>query len=321
MATVQVRPFRRSDRDQLTRLVNRHVAAVMPGASVSVNTVLSQLEREPSEFIVDPWVTERITLVAEQNGSLVAAALLHRFGCDSEIPNSYQDRGEIRWFVFWPMAPDGNPFWQDGHEAADVLMDACIAHFDAWSVKHQSADGTLPHPGVYGVPAQWPHIEDLYQRHGFRYDADAGSHTEIVLMLDLDRFAADPRGDAWRTVTPANIELRRLLGINGTRFEARSEGDVVGLIELEQLDVAERHRRNQGLADIGNLHVAEPHRRQGIGRRLLVEAADWLRLGGVDRLLAYLNPADDDGGGELAFLSSMGFVEITVTRRGWSRDL
>jgi hypothetical protein len=38
------------------------VAAVVPGVSVSVNTVLSQLEHEPGEFIVDPWIAERKTL-------------------------------------------------------------------------------------------------------------------------------------------------------------------------------------------------------------------------------------------------------------------
>jgi hypothetical protein len=39
----------------------------VPGLGASVATVLSQLEREPGEFIVDPWVTERVTLVAEQH--------------------------------------------------------------------------------------------------------------------------------------------------------------------------------------------------------------------------------------------------------------
>jgi hypothetical protein len=40
-----VRPFRRGDRDQPTRLVNAHAQAVVPGMSASVNTVLSSLER------------------------------------------------------------------------------------------------------------------------------------------------------------------------------------------------------------------------------------------------------------------------------------
>ena len=63
MSSVRVRPFRRSDRDQLTQLVNAHAGAVVPGMSVSVNTVLSSLERRPGEFIEDPWVSERVTLV------------------------------------------------------------------------------------------------------------------------------------------------------------------------------------------------------------------------------------------------------------------
>ncbi len=60
-----VRRFDRRDRDQLTELMNLHVAAVIPGVVLSVNTVLSQLEREPGESIVDPWVAERYCLVAE----------------------------------------------------------------------------------------------------------------------------------------------------------------------------------------------------------------------------------------------------------------
>jgi hypothetical protein len=55
MESVQVRPFHRRDRQQLTDLVNADAAAVVPGMGVSVSTVLSELERQPGEFIVDPW--------------------------------------------------------------------------------------------------------------------------------------------------------------------------------------------------------------------------------------------------------------------------
>ena len=63
MSAVQVRPFRRDDRDQLTRLVNAHAEAVVPGMSASVNAVLSSLERQSGEFVEDPWVSDRLTLV------------------------------------------------------------------------------------------------------------------------------------------------------------------------------------------------------------------------------------------------------------------
>src|SRR5919198_831743 len=109
MSSVQVRPFRRDDREQLTKLVNAHVQAVVPGASVSVNTVLSQLERAPGEFIVDPWVAERVTLVAEQRRRVVAAAHLLRYRAGEDVGESYRDAGEIGWLLYWPQAT----YWPD----------------------------------------------------------------------------------------------------------------------------------------------------------------------------------------------------------------
>lgn len=139
MSSIEVRPFRRSDREQVTALVNAHVAAVIPGVSVSVNTVLSRLEREPGEFIVDPWVSERATFV--------------------------------------------------------------------------------------------------------------------------------------------------------------------GYIEVETLADAGRLARNTGWADIGNLHVGEPHRRRGVATWLVGQAADWLRLARVDRVLDYAWPEQEDC---TAFLAKVG---------------
>ena len=46
MSAIQVRSFRRADRDQLTRLVNAHAEAVVPGMSTSVNAVLGLGFRE-----------------------------------------------------------------------------------------------------------------------------------------------------------------------------------------------------------------------------------------------------------------------------------
>jgi hypothetical protein len=62
MPSIEVRRFARSDRDQVTALVNAHIGAVLPNVSVSVQGLLSRLEREPGEFIVDRWVAERIAL-------------------------------------------------------------------------------------------------------------------------------------------------------------------------------------------------------------------------------------------------------------------
>src|ERR1700759_440023 len=117
MSDVQVRPFRRIDRDQLTQLVNAHAEAVVPGMSASVNTVLSSLERRPGEFIEDPWVSERVTLVAEQAGRVAAAAHLLRYFPDERAGPSFRAAGETRWLLFWPQAPAGNSYWPDATAA------------------------------------------------------------------------------------------------------------------------------------------------------------------------------------------------------------
>src|SRR5580693_2007751 len=53
---IDIRPFHRRDREQLTSLVNAHAAAVVPGLSISVAAVMSDLEHQPDEFIIGPWV-------------------------------------------------------------------------------------------------------------------------------------------------------------------------------------------------------------------------------------------------------------------------
>jgi GNAT superfamily N-acetyltransferase len=69
-----------------------------------------------------------------------------------------------------------------------------------------------------------------------------------------------------------------------------------------------------GLADIGNLWVEDSHRRRGIATWLVAAAADWLGLAGVDRILGYAWPEEEVG---TAFLATVGFRELTRTKRGW----
>ena len=73
--------------------------------------------------------------------------------------------------------------------------------------------------------------------------------------------------------------------------------DVIGYIEVETFDEGERLTRTAGWADVGNLRVSEPYRRRGVGSWLLGQAADWLRLARVDRLLDYAWLEGTDPGG------------------------
>jgi GNAT superfamily N-acetyltransferase len=316
MSSIEVRPFRRSDRDQLTELVNAHAAAVVPGMSVSVGTVLSALERQPGEFIEDPWVAERVTLVADQQDRIAAAAHLLRYFPDERAGIAARDVGEIHWLLFWPEAPAGNPCWLDAAEAAGALLAACIGQLEGWGVTRQQAGGELPVRGVYGVPEQWPHIRALYQRAGF---AHAG-HTEIVYLARVD----DLRRPA--AVPVEGLAVRRSAGMNGTRLSAILGEDVIGYIEVETSGAGERLARHGGWADVGNLRVTEPYRRRGVASWLLGQAADWLRPADVDRLLDYAWLEGTDPGGldyasYRAFLPAVGFRELTRTQRGWTRTL
>ena len=308
MSAIQVRPFRCSDRDQLTELVNAHAAAVVPGLGVSVSALLSDLERRPGEAIVDPWVSERMTLVAEQLGRVVAAAHLLRYFADERAGQAYRGSGEIHWLVFWPVAPAGNPCWPDATEAARQLIAACLAQLGKWQVTRQHAGGELPVRGVYGVPEQWPHISALYQQAGFTHTGD----TELVYLAVVDELT--------QTGGPplAGLTIRRSVGMNGTRLAAVRDADVLGYVEVEVFDDGERLPRRGGWADVGNLCVAEPYRRRGVATWLLGQAAGWLRLAQVSRLLDYASPAEAEGGYR-AFLAAAGFHQLTSTRRGWTR--
>jgi GNAT superfamily N-acetyltransferase len=299
MPALTVRPFRRDDRDQLTDLINAHVAAVVPGVSVSVNTVLSDLERQPGEFITDPWVSERVTLVAEQRRYVVAAAHLLRYRADAEVGESYRDAGEIDWFVCHPPAS----FWPDANEAADLLMSACLAQLARWNVRVRYADGALPAPVVYGLPRNWPHIRAVYARAGFRHVG----HTEVILIARVADLPAHEPGPG--------VTFERTLGECGTRFTAYADGHALGFVEVDMtLSRPERHVRAANLADIGNLHIDPAQYGRGLEHRLLAQAADWLRLCGVDRLFAYEAETDRTA---IDHISAAGFRELTRTDRGW----
>jgi ribosomal protein S18 acetylase RimI-like enzyme len=314
MSSATVRPFRRSDRDQLTQLVNAHAQAVVPGMGVSVAAVLSSLERRPGEFIEDPWVSERTTLVAEQRQRVVAAAHLLRYFADKRAGQAARDVGSIEWFLFWPEAPDANPYWPDAGNAADALLAACLRQLDRWGVWRAEAGGELPVPGVYGVPEQWPHIAASYERAGFAHTG----HTEVVYLARVADLTRPPEPPI------AGLTVRRTVGMNGCRLSAVRGADVIGYVEVETLDAGERLSRHSGWADVGNLTVAAGYRRRGVGTWLLAQAADWLELAQVDRLLDYAWLDGTDPGGldyadYRAFLPAVGFRELTRTRRGWTR--
>src|SRR5262245_14066596 len=211
MPPIEIRPFRRDDREQLTGLVNMHVAAVIPGVVLSVNAVMSQLEREPGEAIVDPWVVERTTLVAVERSAIAGAAHLHRYGDWEEVGPGFRNAGAIHWLLFG----HGHP------EVGDALMAECLAVLEGWNVRIQHAGGELPCLATYGVPATWPHIRELYVRSGFVNVEDTTPY-ETIHVIEVEELP-----DA--TAAPvAGLTAARSLGVFGARFSALLNGAVVG---------------------------------------------------------------------------------------------
>ncbi|MBV9899313.1 MAG: GNAT family N-acetyltransferase [Chloroflexi bacterium] len=48
------------------------------------------------------------------------------------------------------------------------------------------------------------------------------------------------------------------------------------------------------MADLGSVHVVERYRRRGLGTWLVREAAEWLKLARLERLLAYARPDESE---------------------------
>jgi GNAT superfamily N-acetyltransferase len=293
---ITVRPFQRADREQLTELVNAHIGAVVPGWAVSVSAVMSQLEREPGEFVVDPWVAERAALVAVQRDAVVAGAYLKRFRSDDDVGRDFVNAGSIEWLVFWPHL--GEP--------GAALMDACLAQLDAWGVATRYADGSLPSPATYGVPTSWPHVQALYQRAGFR----PSGTVEIIVAAELDDLPAphDP--------PLPGLAVRREVGFSSTRFVAALGDQDIAYMHVA-LDMTKGGvlSRLAGWAEVWELTVEEPYRRQGVATWLVGEVTRWLRLGRVDRIIDQAWPSETD---RLGFFAATGFHELARTERGWS---
>lgn len=295
----RARLFRRDDRDQLTDLVNTHLSSVIPGARVSVNAVLSSLERQPDEYIVDPWVVECTTIVVEQDERIVAAAHLQRFAEHPRVSDDYRGAGLIQWALSVPGGDGGDP-------AAEMLMRACLAQLRAWVVTTAYADGQLPFPGVYGIPASWPHVRRSLVWAGFSHDGP----TELVLLAATSGLVAiaDPQA-------ASDVASTRELGADGIRFTAARDGETVGYVEVDlTANRAERHSAGPRIAELSDWEAADAD----VLVRLFVDVREWLALSDVARLIAAVDPADAD---ECEQLFALGFRELTSTTRGWRRQL
>lgn len=110
------------------------------------------------------------------------------------------------------------------------------------------------------VPADWPAIADLHLR------SWRSAYQGILTTHYLDVEAPRDREALWRELLGSG-----LIGGTGT-FVATCEEMVAGFVRIE-LDA---ERSAQWGPRIENLHADPRHKGQGIGRALLVRAAEWV---------------------------------------------
>lgn len=297
----EVRPFSRQDRDQLLSLANHHIATALPGGAIPAAALLAQMERDSGEYVIDPWVLERCTVVGLDRDRVVAAAHLKRYGTDDRVSADYSDAGDIDWIICWPNHLD----------AGGLVLEAALDQLRRWDVRIWYADGSLPCLGVYGISDSWPHVRALVTEAGFD---DRDGHVEVTFAGDLDD--VPPAGSAPVT----GLLVRRVLGTLGTTFEAVVGEDVVGMFEVEDdYTRGGSVMKLDGWADVGNHQVREDVQGQGIGSWLFRHGCAWLRRGGSRRLLAYAME-DENLPGLERYYARHGLARINRTRRGWRQS-
>ncbi|WJJ14483.1 hypothetical protein P9990_25140 (plasmid) [Prescottella equi] len=289
-----IRLFRRADRHQLTDLVNAHLGAVAPGWAISSAALLASLEWDPAQYVTDPWVRGRHTLVCVVDGRIVGAVHLRRYGTEPEVSADYCSAGEVAWFVFWP----------DHTDAAAELLDAALVVLAREGTRRVFADGGFPTPISYGVPDAWPHVAAVLSTTGFVPDPAC---TEMLLTKEL-RSHPTPGAD----FDP--YRLTRTVGVHGTRFSASLADGSVGHVEvIENLTRGGALMALAGWAEIAELDVAETAD-ESVADVLLEAATRWLLQTGVRNVLAAVG-ADEHG--DFARLHRHGWRTLTVVQRGW----
>ena len=156
---IEVVPYAREHLRQLQELVNGHLGAAVPGWALPAPFIEQRLERDPRQYVIDPWVTGRTTLCAVENHRLVAAAQLRRYGDGREVSDDYRRAVDVSWFLFWP----------ESRKAAEALLSACHTHAADWQPSRLFAwDAWLPVPTLGGIPDLWPHIEAALHSAGYK---------------------------------------------------------------------------------------------------------------------------------------------------------
>ena len=209
---VQIAPLDRSHLPQVLALVNSHLSTAIPGWSLTPDYFWERLKSEPQEYITDPWVVERKSVVGIVRDRVCAAAHLRRYGDDTR----YKGVGDIDWILFWP----------GEREAGAAVMTECRRQMNAWQVVDEQISGPLPVSACVGIPDVWPHISGLVEQFGYSANEDIDESVYGGTLNGISAPGEPPVSD---------VTIHRDAGAFGTRFVARLMDATLRIVNVFQI--------------------------------------------------------------------------------------
>jgi len=303
-SAMRVHLVERAHLPHLLELVNLHLAAVVPGWTITARFLAETLERNHTEYITDPWVEERARLCVVEGHRVLAAAHLLRYGTGPEVNDSYRGTGEIDWFLALPGRDD----------AASAVLSSAHDLLASWEVSKVYAwGGGIPAgPPLLGVPDAWPHVAAALDDAG--YSLPTRRHREAI-------YGGTLRGVPEPGEPPiVGLTLRRVVGRDGTRFAAILEDGELGYCEVDQdLTHGGALPALRGWADLWEIRVQEGWRNRGIGGWLLRHAVSWLCLSDCDRIVVTV-ASDDEAAGAGRFYRRFGWEVLAREIQPWKQQ-
>jgi len=296
---VSVEQHRGTHLIQLERLVNQHLAGVVPGWQLPAGVIASSLESLPEDGGRDPWVTKRRTLCAMEDDRLLGAVHVLHYGSGPEVGAAYRDAAELAWLLFWP----------DAELAAHALVDKARNLVAEWGARRLYAcDTSLPVPVVSGVPESWPHVSAALSRDGFE---PVLGYEEVLYGGGLPEHGS---------IQPpiAGLEVHAATDEPGHRFLAEFAGTEVGFLDwTPDLSFGGTLPALAGWAQLTSLGVREGWRGKGVGPWLVRSTVPFLRMVGVRRIVVALT-AREEAAGAGSMCKRLGWEPLVRLEQGWS---
>jgi ribosomal protein S18 acetylase RimI-like enzyme len=291
----EIRAFQTQDLPQLTQLINQHISMLIPTWGLPSDLILSRLESNPDQPMIDPWVMERKTLCAFVGEQLVAAAHLLRYGKDETVAENHRGIGDIAWFFFYP----------EHQPEAVVFLEACHQKMRQWEVTKLSAwESGLSIPCLTGIPDKWPHLLALFYEAGYwpnpeRAEAIFGGGFETILALAKQ----EPKG---------KLLIQDMESLK--RYSLQTITDEEMGFCLFDAKLPRERPALESWAELCEISVEEAWRRRGVGRFLLQEMVSYLVAYGIKNIV-FSVVQDNDAA--IAFYRNVDWNAISRSQDGW----